>query len=143
DRRLIDTPHCASLSRTRRGAHPPRRASKPRPTEPRAAMTFSTDRDLLVLEPNLFRDAAWSALTRVSATDATVAGATLTSASSDFLAAGVAPGMIALVDGAALEVVEVLSSTELSVSRLRDGASDPPIPPLPVTNADLRIATFG
>lgn len=107
-------------------------------------MPFSTDRDLLALEPNLFRDVAWSAQTRLSANDAAVASTTLTSASSDFAAARIAPGMIALVNDAPLEIVSVDSPTTLTVSRLRDDPSDDAIAPLPVAlGGALRIATFG
>lgn len=106
-------------------------------------MPFSTDRDLLALEPNLFRDIAWSALTRLTATDASTASTTLTSASSDFTAARIAPGMIALVDDAPLEVNEVLSATQLTVSRLRDSIDDEPVAPLAMSDASLRIASFG
>ncbi len=106
-------------------------------------MPFSTDRDLLALEPNLFRDIAWSAQTRLAANDASISTTTLTSASSDFLAARITPGMIALVDDAPLEIVEVVSSSQLTVSRLRDSVDDDPIAPLPMSGASLRIATFG
>ncbi len=106
-------------------------------------MPFSTDRDLLALEPNLFRDIAWSAQTRLTASDASITSTTLTSASSDFVAAHITPGMIALVDDAPLEVTEVLAATQLTVSRLRDAITDDPIAPLPMSGASLRIATFG
>ena len=38
-------------------------------------MAFATDRDLLVLEPMLFRDVAWSAQTIAEASDITLTGA--------------------------------------------------------------------
>lgn len=107
------------------------------------AMPFSTDRDLLVLEPNLFRDVAWSAQLRATASDAAIASTTLTSASSNFTAARVSPGMIALVNDAPLEIVSLDSDTALTVSRLRDDAQDDLVAPLPVSGAALRIATFG
>lgn len=107
-------------------------------------MPFSTDRDLLALEPNLFRDVAWSAQTRLSASDASIASTTLTSASSNFTGARIAPGMVALVNDAPLEVLSVESDTTLTISRLRDTIVDDPIPPLPVASGGaLRIATFG
>lgn len=107
-------------------------------------MPFSTDRDLLTLEPNLFRDVAWSAQTRLTASDASLTSTTLTSASSNFAAAKIAPGMVALVNDAPLEIVSVDSDTTLTISRLRDAADDDPIPALPVASGGvLRIATFG
>jgi hypothetical protein len=107
-------------------------------------MSFSTDRDLLALEPNLFRDVAWSAQTRLSASDASIASTTLTSASSNFTDAKIAPGMVALVNDAPLEVLSVESDTTLTISRLRDAPNDDAIPPLPVASGGaLRIATFG
>jgi hypothetical protein len=107
-------------------------------------MSFSTDRDLLALEPNLFRDVAWSAQTRLSASDASIASTTLTSASSNFTGAKIAPGMVALVNDAPLEVLSVDSDTTLTISRLRDTIHDDPVPPLPVASGGaLRIATFG
>ena len=107
-------------------------------------MPFSADRDLLALEPNLFRDVAWSAQTRLSASDASVTSTTLTSASSNFASARIAPGMVALVNEAPLEIVSVDSDTTLTISRLRDTADDDPIPPLPVASGgSLRVATFG
>jgi hypothetical protein len=107
-------------------------------------MSFSTDRDLLALEPNLFRDVARSAQTRLSASDASIASTTLTSASSNFTGAKIAPGMVALVNDAPLEVLSVDSDTTLTISRLRDTIHDDPVPPLPVASGGaLRIATFG
>jgi hypothetical protein len=107
-------------------------------------MSFATDRDLLALEPNLFRDVAWSAQTRLSASDATIASTTLTSASSNFTGAKIAPGMVALVNDAPLEVLSVDSDTTLTISRLRDTIHDDAVPPLPVaSDGALRIATFG
>ena len=106
-------------------------------------MPFVTDRDLLIFEPALFRDFAWAGQTLVSAADGAIAGTTLTSASSDFAAAGVEPGQVALVAGASLEVVERTSATTLTISRPRERTADAPAPPLPVTGAALRIATFG
>lgn len=106
-------------------------------------MPFSTDRDLLVLEPALFRDVAWSAQTRLTSSSVLVTGTTLTGATSNFVAAKIAPGMVALVNDAPLEILGVDSETTLTVSRLRDDEDAEAIPPLPVSGASLRIATFG
>lgn len=106
-------------------------------------MPFITDRDLLIFEPSLFRDLHWSGQSLVTAADAAISGTTLTSAASAFLTAGVAPGAVALVAGAALEVVAVTGETSLAISRPREAPDAPALPPLPVTAAALRIATFG
>lgn len=106
-------------------------------------MSFATDRDLVVLEPNLFRDIAWSGQRRLSATDAATVGNTLTSASSDFQAAGVTAGHIATLDSTTIEIISRDSSTQLTVSMLRDDPADPPLAPPAVTAAALDITTFG
>lgn len=105
-------------------------------------MTFATDRDLLVLEPSLFRDVGWSAQRVVEASGVTVSGTTLTSAGSDFVAAGVTAGHVALVNGAALEVVARLSATQLTVSRVREEANGGAIAPGATTGATLVVMTF-
>lgn len=104
---------------------------------------FCTDRDLLALEPNLFRDGGWVAQRLVYGT-AAIAGTTLTVSSPDveFDDAGIGEGHIALVDGTPYEVIERLSATTLTVSRLRASTSDDPIPPTPVSSKPLTIHTF-
>lgn len=105
-------------------------------------MAFATDRDLLVLEPGLFRDVGWSAQRVVEAGGVSVSGTTLTSAGSDFAAAGVTAGHVALVDGAVMEVVARLSATQLTVSRLREEAGGSAISPGAATGATLVVMTF-
>ncbi len=104
---------------------------------------FCTDRDLLALEPNLFRDGGWSSQRLVSGT-AAIAGTTLTVTAPDveFDDAGIGEGHIALVDGTPCEVVERLSATTLTVSRPRASSADDPIPPAPVADKPLSIYTF-
>lgn len=106
-------------------------------------MSFASDRDLLVLEPNLFRDIAWAGQKRISATDAATVGTTLTSASSDFVTADINPGHIALLNGISLEVISRDSPTQLTVSLIRDDLADPLLPPPALTAAQLDITTFG
>lgn len=105
-------------------------------------MAFATDRDLLVLEPMLFRDVGWSAQTLIDVTDAAVVSTAASSASSDFNIAGVRAGMIAVIEGVPVEVLAVVSSTALSVSRLRATGDDNAIPPAPGTGLTMAIATF-
>ncbi len=104
-------------------------------------MPFATDRDLLILEPNLFRDVQWTAQRLISAT-ATVSGTTLTASGVDFAASGVEAGAVAIVDGVPVEVVSRTSATVLVVSRPRVGLDDAAIPPSPSTSKTLTIHTF-
>lgn len=110
-------------------------------------MPFATDRDLLVLEPSLFRDVSWTAQKLIDVPGggggASISGTTLTASAADFVGAGVAAGHVALVAGVAHEVVERLSATTLTVSRLRADPVGAPIAPPGVTGAALVIATFG
>lgn len=102
---------------------------------------FAQDRDLLILEPALLRDAAWAGQRPLSV-NATLAGATLTLASGSFTDAGVQPGSIALFDGLAIEFVEINAPTQATVSLLRARADAPPVPPPGASNRPLRVYTF-
>lgn len=107
-----------------------------------ARMSFATDRDLLALEPALFREVVWSSQKLAEAAGVTVAGSTLTAPGADFVGAGVGEGHVALVNGVAHEVVARQSATALTVSRLREEPSGPPVPPAPASGATLVVATF-
>ncbi|MEM9883131.1 MAG: hypothetical protein AAF800_09470 [Planctomycetota bacterium] len=101
-------------------------------------MNFSTDRDLLALEPTLFHDVAWVGQQRLHHDDAYLADTTLTCASADFAAAGVEAGSVVLVNRTAMEVVARQDAMTLTVSLLRARLSDTPLPatdggPYPVT----------
>jgi len=106
-------------------------------------MPFATDRDLLILEPTLYRDIAWAGQRRINVTDAVVVGAVLTSATADFIAADIKPGHVALLNATALEVVSRDSATQLTVSLIRDDTADVPLAPPAATAAALVITTFG
>ena len=101
-----------------------------------------TDRDLLMLEPNLFRDLGWLGQRRFGGTGS-IAGTTLTVSGDVALDdAGVSAGHVALVDETAYEVLERLSATELTVSRLRAEATGATIPPTPVSGKPVAVYTF-
>lgn len=104
---------------------------------------FASDRDLAVLEPNLFRDIGWVGQRLVKATGA-IAGTTLTISGQDTAldAAGIGAGNVVLVNGVGYEVIARLSATQATISRVRASASDPVLPPAPVTGADMQIFTF-
>ncbi len=105
---------------------------------------FASDRDLLLFEPDLFRDVAFIGQRLVSATG-TIAGTTLTISAYDvdLAAANIGTGHVVVVDGAPYEVIERLSATTATISRLRAAESDPVIPPTPVsTGKPTTIHTF-
>lgn len=103
---------------------------------------FATDRDLLVLEPLLFRDLAWAGQTLVSGT-ATVVGSALEFDGDRALdLQGVGPGCVATVDGVSCEVVALVGATELLVSVPRAAPGDPPAAPPPAVSRPAYIATF-
>ena len=103
---------------------------------------FAQDRDLLTLEPNLFRDAGW-ATQRLAQGTATITGTTLTMTSDTPLdAAGVAPGNVIVVGGTAYEVLSRLAADQLVVSRLRGSAGDPAIPPSPTGGTPVAAAVY-
>jgi len=105
---------------------------------------FATDRDLLVLEPRLFFDIAWTTQTLVSASGAELGpdGVTLTLAGASFDTLGIDTGHVALVQQAPLEVLSRTSATELSVSKLRPTTGSAPVPATPGSGLSLSIATF-
>lgn len=105
--------------------------------------SFAKDRDLLVHEPNLFRDVGWVGQRLVKGVG-TISGAALTMSSQDvqFDAAGVDVGHVVVVGGAAYEVTARTSGTALAISRIRDDPSGPVLPPSAATAQDVWIATF-
>jgi hypothetical protein len=104
---------------------------------------FARDRDLLALEPNLFKDIAWAGQRLISCIGS-VAGDTLTIApvNADFATAQITSGHVVLVDGVTYEVVEVLSATTATISRLRADPSGPTLPPDAGSNLAVSLATF-
>jgi hypothetical protein len=109
----------------------------------RSLAVFITDRDLLVLEPNLFRDVGWAGQRLLSATGS-VSGTTLTVPGADFVALGVDAGHVAVLGAnyEAVEVVQRLSATSLQVSRPRADAAGAAIAPSAGTGLAVVIGTF-
>jgi len=105
-------------------------------------MNFSTDRDLLALEPTLFHDVPWVGQQRVRADDAYLPQSTLTCVSVDFALAQVEAGSVVLINQVAHEVVARDDANTLTVSLLRSRLSDPPIPSEDVGPASLAARTF-
>jgi hypothetical protein len=105
---------------------------------------FASDRDLLVYEPNLFRDVGWVGQTLIRGTGS-VAGTTLTitgGTDTNLLSANVAAGYVVVVGGTPYEIVARLSGSTATISRLRDLAGDPVRPPSPATAQDVSVMTF-
>src|SRR5262245_5862594 len=104
---------------------------------------FATDSDLLAHEPNLFRDVLWVSQRLVDGQGA-ITGSVLTMSSADTAldAAAITAGHVVFINGAAYEVVERLSSTQLRLSRPRTNPEASPIPVANQATAAARIATF-
>jgi hypothetical protein len=105
-------------------------------------MSLIADVDLLLVEPSIFTAAAAAATSLLSAADAATSGTTLTSASSNFVAAGIDGSHVAVVGSEALEIVERLSATQLAVSRPRAQATDQQIAPPAGSGQTFQIISF-
>ncbi|MBL1217001.1 MAG: hypothetical protein D8M59_05835 [Planctomycetes bacterium] len=106
-------------------------------------MAFATDRDLLVPEPNLFRDMSFASQILAIGSDGTIGGTTFTSFTSNFTNVGIDAGHVIVVGGVALEVVSRLSATQLVVSRLRpDGNNGSLLPPTSGNNLTFQVCSY-
>lgn len=102
---------------------------------------FTSDIDLLTVEPNLFADTGWSGQRLVSASG-TLSGTTLTLAGTDLDASAVEAGCVVLMSGVPLEVVDRLSTTTLKVSVIRWGRTGPTVPPVGLSTGVCEVWTF-
>lgn len=85
---------------------------------------FATDRDLLALEPTVFRDIAWSSQRLVSGTSRINSGILkFDTIDGDCTSAGVMVGGVVVIGQTPYEILEVQSATELLVSVLRPSES--------------------
>lgn len=105
-------------------------------------MNFSNDRDLIILEPNLFRDLPFLSQQRFKSQGASLTAGQLACESADFAAMDVTTGDIVLVNDQPLEVLARVDSTTLDVSHIRARPSDTAIPPQNESNATVIIRTF-
>lgn len=89
---------------------------------------FASDRDLLVVEPGLLREVAWlgQRLAASASVEIGSGGTTVTDASGPF-GSGVVVGGVGLLDEVPVEIVEVVSATELGVSLVRADLEGPSI----------------
>lgn len=105
-------------------------------------MVLTTDRDILIHEPSVFVDASSIATSLLSAADGTVSGTRLTSAGSDFQAAGIDAGHVIVIGTQAIEVVTRVDPTNLDVSRPRATLTEVKIPPGDGTTLSIDVRTF-
>ena len=105
---------------------------------------FAHDRDLLIHEPNLLREAAWLSQRTVSGV-ADITGTTLTASgqTAGFDDAGVDSGSVVLVDGATLEVVSRIDGDELEVSVMRSSLLVAAVAPGDVSSVSFEVFTYG
>lgn len=105
-------------------------------------MNFSTDRDLLALEPMLFGEVIFASQKRLEMTDGVISGTALTTASGNFETAQIDAGDVILVADQPREVIARNSATSLTISLLRDRFSDEAIPPGNGTSLTVVHRTF-
>lgn len=93
-------------------------------------MPFAADRDLLIIEPTLFRDVAWLGQ-RLLEGVADLAGSTmtLTTYDHDLAALDIRPGAVVLANDVPHEITEILGPTDATISRIRADRDDPLIAP--------------
>ncbi len=104
---------------------------------------FIRDRDLLLHEPSLFRDIGWAGQRLVQGS-AGIAGTLLTFVSQDVPLdqANIDIGHVVTIAGASYEIVDRVSSTELTISRARANETDEIRPPAPLSPDACTISTF-
>ncbi len=102
---------------------------------------FAKDRDLLVVEPGLYRDVLWSGQRLLSGTG-DLSGTALTLTSGSFVDGGIGAGHVVLVDSVPMEVVDVQSATVATVSILRGDTGSNAIPGKAVTGVGVEVFTF-
>ncbi len=87
---------------------------------------FASDRDVLVLEPGVFRDVRWAGQVLIDSSLATVPPTRdrVTLVKGGFVDAEIGAGNVALIDGVSVEVFSRTSDTENEVSLVRASASD-------------------
>ena len=105
-------------------------------------MNFSTDRDLLVHEPEVFVNIPLAGQEPLRVSDGSITGTTLSSAGADFTAAQVDVGSVALVAGTAHEIVARVDANTLTVSKLRTRLADAAIAPGDGTGLEIIVRTF-
>jgi len=104
-------------------------------------MPLISDRDLLILEPDLFRDVGFLAQRVINATGSITSGK-LNVTGADFVTAGVNVGHVIVHGQTPLEVIFRNSASQLTVSLLRAATTDPVITPPNASTAPAIVFTF-
>lgn len=104
---------------------------------------FATDRDLLVYEPNLFRDFVFLTQ-RLTLGVADVSESTLSfyPDENSLAAVAITAGHIITIAGIAYEIIQRTDENEAIISRPRTASDAPIIPPPPLGGSPAFIATF-
>ena len=102
---------------------------------------FTTDRDLLTLEPTLFRDISWLAQTLALGTGS-LSGGTLTLTAPLLSGTGITTGNVVMVDRVPLEVLSTSGGSTLTLSLLRPDPTGAQIVPADRAGASVSIITF-
>ncbi len=107
---------------------------------------FALDRDLLVYEPSLFNDVAWTGQRVLGGTLSTSGtGATIVSSEPSLAASGVGVGHVVLIARTPYEVVGLGAGGGggLELSRVRARVEDAALPPPAVSGAAFEVMSFG
>lgn len=104
---------------------------------------FALDRDLLAIEPGVFRDVQWLGQ-RLCAGTGSVSGVTITFTGLDVTleAAGVTGGHVVTIDGVGYEVLERLGPASATISRVRGSLEEAPIPIGTIASRPAAVHTF-
>ena len=102
---------------------------------------FAMDRDLVIVEPGLFREVKWNGQRLLSGTG-DLSGTTLTLTSGSFVDSGIEAGHVVLIDSVPMEVASVESASVATVSILRSDTSSNVIPGQDANGALVEVFTF-
>lgn len=105
-------------------------------------MSFATDRDLLVLEPNVFRDIGFASQRLAKGSDGVITGTSLYSPTCNFVDSQVTTGHVIVVESIPYEVIECISEHTLTISRLRSDPNGVPIIPVSGISLTFEIMSF-
>ncbi len=99
------------------------------------------NRDLLVLEPNLFRDVLWLGQ-RLLVGEASLTGAALTLTTPGLTFSGISAGDVIVINTTYCEIVSIDADTLATISLIRSSTDDPPHPPPAGTGLAVGVTTF-
>lgn len=102
---------------------------------------FASDRDLLILEPGLYRDVKWNGQRLLSGVG-DLNGTALTLLTGSFTESGIGAGHVALIDSTPMEVVSVESATSATVSIMRGDTTSVAVGGKEVAAAVVEVFTF-